>query len=97
MPHQTFPEDSILKRHFESTVEMKRQRWLQLPPTDSILYRHTTMSIKSQSKPASTNAMNSNREKPHISQTSTLHQPVQVKSTEKGFLAKFLSLFSRNA
>ncbi|MES9852220.1 MAG: hypothetical protein ABW170_10345 [Candidatus Thiodiazotropha sp. L084R] len=39
----------------------------------------------------------SDREKPHISQTSTLHQPVEVKSTEKGFLAKFFSLFSRNA
>jgi hypothetical protein len=34
------PKDSILKRHFDATVEMKRQIWLQNPPTDSILHRH---------------------------------------------------------
>ncbi|MEJ2453564.1 MAG: hypothetical protein P8103_05345 [Candidatus Thiodiazotropha sp.] len=35
-----YPEDSILSRHFESTVELNRQRWLQSPPSDSILRRH---------------------------------------------------------
>jgi hypothetical protein len=40
MPDSTHPEDSILKRHFDATVEMKRQMWLQIPPTDSILHRH---------------------------------------------------------
>jgi hypothetical protein len=40
MTNSTHPEDSILKRHFDATVEMKRQMWLQTPPTDSILHRH---------------------------------------------------------
>ncbi len=34
------PEDSVLRRHFESTVELNRQRWLETPPSDSILRRH---------------------------------------------------------
>jgi len=34
------PEDSILRRHFEANVEMKRQMWLRKPPSDSTLRRH---------------------------------------------------------
>jgi hypothetical protein len=35
-----YPEDSVLRRHFDSTVDFKRQLWLQTPPSDSILRRH---------------------------------------------------------
>jgi hypothetical protein len=35
-----YPEDSILRRHFDTTIEFKRQLWLQTPPSDSILRRH---------------------------------------------------------
>lgn len=35
-----FPEDSVLRRHFESAAAMKRQAWLELPPTDAVLRRH---------------------------------------------------------
>jgi hypothetical protein len=37
---QNFPEDSVLRRHFDSTVSSKRDIWLQNPPSDSILRRH---------------------------------------------------------
>lgn len=40
------PEDSVLSRHFEAAVEMKRQMWLQMPPSDSVLRRHA-MSVGS--------------------------------------------------
>lgn len=36
----TQPEDSILRRHFETTVEMQRHVWLRKPPSDSTLSRH---------------------------------------------------------
>ncbi len=37
-----YPEDSVLRRHFDSTVDFKRQLWLQTPPSDSILRRHAS-------------------------------------------------------
>jgi hypothetical protein len=43
------PEDSVLRRHFEAAVEMKRRMWLQMPPSDSILRRHAT-SLQSHSR-----------------------------------------------
>ncbi|MES9941477.1 MAG: hypothetical protein ABW104_15280 [Candidatus Thiodiazotropha sp. 6PLUC2] len=97
MPHQTFPEDSTLKRHFESTVEMKRQRWLQLPPTDSILYRHTTMSGKNRSKSTSINTSTTTAVKSSAANASPMPQSVENIPPERGFLAKFFSLFSRSA
>jgi hypothetical protein len=35
-----YPEDSVLRRHFESAAEMKRQLWLKQGPSDSVLRRH---------------------------------------------------------
>jgi len=37
---KNYPEDSILRRHFESAAALKRQAWLQRPPSDSVLRRH---------------------------------------------------------
>lgn len=48
---QTFPEDSILRRHFDSTTEMKRELWLQTPPSDSVLRRHAKTSDNTHNKP----------------------------------------------
>jgi hypothetical protein len=35
-----YPEDSTLRRHFESAAELRRQERLKHPPTDSVLRRH---------------------------------------------------------
>ena len=35
-----YPEDSVLRRHFESAAEVNRQARLREPPTDSTLRRH---------------------------------------------------------
>ena len=35
-----YPEDSTLRRHFESAAELRRQERLREPPTDSVLRRH---------------------------------------------------------
>jgi len=35
-----YPEDSTLRRHFESAAAFRRQAWLTQPPTDSVLRRH---------------------------------------------------------
>jgi len=35
-----YPEDSTLRRHFESAAEFLRQERLKEPPTDSVLRRH---------------------------------------------------------
>ena len=37
---RNYPEDSVLRRHFESAAAMRRSEWLQKPPTDSVLRRH---------------------------------------------------------
>jgi len=86
-----FPEDSILKRHFDANVELKRQLWLQMPPSDSILRRHA-MSLSSHqtyraSKTAgSVTSSASNR-------TSTA--PVQQAAPKaQGFFARLFSLFA---
>lgn len=90
MHSPSFPEDSILKRHFESTVEMKRQRWLQAPPSDSMLNRHI-MSRQNQTvtaaNPGSVAAKQSASVVSIDSSTSDVEEP-------KGFLARFFGLFS---
>ena len=35
-----YPEDSTLRRHYESAAELRRRERLQQPPTDSVLRRH---------------------------------------------------------
>jgi hypothetical protein len=85
---QSFPEDSILKRHFESTVEMKRQRWLEIPPSDSILNRHI-MSQQNQSATASSPVSAAKQSASVVSiapKTNDVEEP-------KGFLARFFGLF----
>lgn len=37
---RNYPEDSILRRHWEASAEFKRRIWRQKPPEDSILKRH---------------------------------------------------------
>jgi hypothetical protein len=37
---RNYPEDSILRRHWEASAELKRRIWRQKPPEDSILKRH---------------------------------------------------------
>ncbi len=85
-----FPEDSILKRHFEANVEMKRQQWLQQPPTDSVLRRHA-MSPDSHATTRS-NAAAAKRTSPKPSTTASAPTP-QKTNAEKGFFARILALF----
>ena len=40
MSNNIGPEDSVLRRHFQSTMELQRARALRQPPTDSVLRRH---------------------------------------------------------
>ena len=87
----SFPEDSTLKRHFESTVEMKRQRWLQIPPSDSILRRHI-LSQRNQSASTSDHATVAKRSASVVS----IGSSTRVEEKPKGFLARFFSLFSKN-
>jgi hypothetical protein len=35
-----YPEDSVLRRHYEAAAEIRRQARLSAPPTDSVLLRH---------------------------------------------------------
>jgi hypothetical protein len=35
-----YPEDSTLRRHYESAAAFKREAWLSEPPADSVLKRH---------------------------------------------------------
>ncbi|MCU7847507.1 MAG: hypothetical protein KZQ89_05780 [Candidatus Thiodiazotropha sp. (ex Lucinoma kastoroae)] len=80
MTISTFPEDSVLKRHVESDNELKRQIWLQTPPTDSVLRRHHITSLKyhsSMAHVATPSAVNPSR-KPIPAQV-TAHTRVQAK------------------
>jgi hypothetical protein len=85
----SFPEDSILKRHFESTVEMKRQKWLQTPPSDSILNRHA-MSQQNQAAPAATSRSEQVRESAPVV---SIGSSTRIEEEPKGFLARFFGLF----
>jgi hypothetical protein len=40
MSIRNYPEDSVLRRHFESAAAIRRGDWLAQPPTDSVLRRH---------------------------------------------------------
>jgi outer membrane biosynthesis protein TonB len=35
-----YPEDSVLRRHYEAAAALRRQARLSAPPTDSVLLRH---------------------------------------------------------
>ncbi|MET0069210.1 MAG: hypothetical protein ABW096_04170 [Candidatus Thiodiazotropha sp.] len=92
----TFPEDSVLKRHFEATVEMKRQTWLQRPPSDSILNRHaSSMDIQSLSRSAGS----AKRARPTASSAASSSAPraPRTETEEKGFFAWLMGLFSSKA
>ncbi|MBT3046804.1 MAG: hypothetical protein G8D61_20820 [gamma proteobacterium symbiont of Ctena orbiculata] len=93
----TFPEDSVLKRHFEATVEMKRQTWLQRPPSDSILNRHaSSMDIQSLSRSAGS----TKRARPTTSSaaaSSSAPRAPRTETEEKGFFAWLMGLFSSKA
>ncbi|MES9970419.1 MAG: hypothetical protein ABW092_10335 [Candidatus Thiodiazotropha sp.] len=87
MYHTKHPEDSILKRHFEATVEMKRHMWLQTPPTDSILHRHA-MSLSNHPSVRPSPAARS-----QATRSTATAQARQVNTAKKGFLSKFFDLF----
>lgn len=37
---RNYPEDSVLRRHYEAAAELKRRNWRQKAPEDSVLRRH---------------------------------------------------------
>ncbi|MCP4287169.1 MAG: hypothetical protein GY792_22440 [Gammaproteobacteria bacterium] len=79
-----FPEDSVLSRHFESTAELKRQLWLQIPPSDSVLRRHY-------------DSMNNPVESPPVSSPTAIPQTATVStapSEGKDFFTWLRGLFS---
>ncbi len=85
------PEDSILSRHFESTVELNRQRWLQNPPSDSILRRHAM----SQSNQASMrgDSQTASRQATSAKSASTRSSPAAARSAttdSRGFFSRLL-------
>lgn len=48
-----YPEDSVLRRHFEATADRTRGDWLRQPPTDSVLRRHYDQMMHPGALPAS--------------------------------------------
>ncbi|MES9829597.1 MAG: hypothetical protein ABW201_15130 [Candidatus Thiodiazotropha sp.] len=87
----THPEDSVLKRHFDTTVEMKRQIWLQTPPTDSILHRHAMgMSNHPAARPT-TNAIDTSS--PAFNRSSSTASARQAGGEKKGILSWLFGLF----
>ncbi len=53
MHHPNFPQDSVLSRHFDSTVAMQREIWLTSVPSDSTLRRHNTTPAVPSAAPSS--------------------------------------------
>ncbi|MEW8028827.1 MAG: hypothetical protein AB2806_13985 [Candidatus Thiodiazotropha sp.] len=86
------PEDSILKRHFNATVEMKRQIWLEMPPTDSILHRHA-MSMGNQPATRSTTSVINDISSTSFNRSSSTVTTRQANGEKKGILAWFFDLF----
>jgi hypothetical protein len=92
MNNLNFPEDSILKRHFDATVEMKRQMWLQNPPTDSILHRHAMSMSNHPAVWASTEAKDHSVTRPINKPASSVSASMAVEE-KKGFLSRFFDIF----
>ncbi len=88
-----YPEDSVLKRHFDASVEIKRQMWLQLPPTDSVLNRHA---VHQGGRPGSSAAPRRAAPAPAVAPASARPVP-QARSEPKGFFAWLSGLFSSRA
>jgi hypothetical protein len=82
-----YPEDSILSRHFEAAVELKRQMWLQTPPSDSVLRRHA-MILNSHP----TSRSNVARKRVPAAPAGPRKAP-----EEKGFMAWLFGLFTRKS
>lgn len=96
MNNSNFPEDSILKRHFDATIEMKRQIWLQHPPTDSILHRHA-MSMSNHPAVWASTEVKSNITTRPVGRSAASSGPVSAAIKEKkGFLSRLFAIF-RNA
>jgi hypothetical protein len=86
------PEDSILRRHFDSTVELNRQRWLLSPPSDSMLRRHA-MSQSAQTTIRRDNHTGS-RQASVSASASTRSSPAAARSPKKdnrGFFSRLLA------
>ena len=80
-----FPEDSVLRRHFDSTVNSNRDIWLQSPPSDSILRRHAGSGSNGAARPGSVRGRSS-----HTASTSST-----ISSGEsKGFFARLIGLLT---
>lgn len=43
---RNYPEDSVLRRHYEAAAELKRRNWRQKAPEDSVLRRHHTQLMR---------------------------------------------------
>jgi hypothetical protein len=82
-----YPEDSVLSRHFEATVELKRQILLQTPPSDSVLRRHA---MSPSSHPTTRSVTGKNRA--HVPPASAASRQAPE---EKGFMAWLFGLFGR--
>ncbi len=53
---RNYPEDSVLRRHYEAAADRIRGDWLQQPPTDSVLRRHYDQMQAAPSYAAASNA-----------------------------------------
>jgi hypothetical protein len=94
MNNMTFPEDSVLSRHFSTTVELKRETWLRSLPSDSTLRRHALTSNRySQPHASDTQSVAPSSTLAFVSTTEASSR--QVMSEEKGFFTWLFQLFSR--
>lgn len=87
-----YPEDSVLRRHFDAIVEMKRQHWLQMTPSDSILRRHT---MSPGSHPTYRSSKTASGVTSPTSNSAPATRARQMATQETGFFARLFSLFSR--
>ncbi len=84
---KNYPEDSVLRRHFESAAALKRQAWLQRPPSDSVLRRHYEQWKTPQRRPRANQPASRSETRPNVA-SAPAEQP-----GKGGFFAWLRGLF----
>ena len=91
---RNYPEDSVLRRHYEGAAALKRQSWLQRPPEDSVLRRHRAQLVREGSQIGGPSAATAGgaemRPKPAPSESS---MPPQAEAQATGFFGWLGRLF----
>jgi hypothetical protein len=85
------PEDSVLKRHFNTAVNLNRTSWLLSPPSDSMLRRHAGIGENGYVR-ASNRAATVRSHVPHSPPASSRRG-----REKRGFFARLMDLISGKA